>query len=66
MPHPLFASRRQFLAGGSALVGASTLLPRAARAETAVAFQLSWLHSTQFAGSYIAQKNGWWAETGWM
>ncbi|MFX9154072.1 ABC transporter substrate-binding protein, partial [Acinetobacter baumannii] len=25
---------------------------------------LSWLHSVQFAGSYIALQNGWWAEAG--
>ena len=37
---------------------------RAARAQTAVALQLSWLHSVQFAGSYIALQNGWWREAG--
>jgi ABC-type nitrate/sulfonate/bicarbonate transport system substrate-binding protein len=26
--------------------------------------QLSWLHSSQFAGSYIASDSGWWAEEG--
>jgi NitT/TauT family transport system substrate-binding protein len=28
------------------------------------AMQLSWLHSSQFAGSYIASDSGWWAEEG--
>lgn len=36
----------------------------AARAQSAVALQLSWLHSVQFAGSYLAQENGWWQERG--
>ena len=26
--------------------------------------QLSWLHSVQFAGSYIARQNGWWTDAG--
>ena len=46
-------------AAGLALAGA-----RGAWAQTPVALQLSWLHSVQFAGSYIAQKNGWWREAG--
>lgn len=46
-------------AAGLALAGA-----RGARAQTPVALQLSWLHSVQFAGSYIAQKNGWWRAAG--
>ena len=29
-----------------------------------VALQLSWLHSVQFAGSYIALDRGWWSEKG--
>ena len=37
---------------------------RAAFAATPVNLQLSWLHSVQFAGSYLAQKNGWWQERG--
>ena len=30
----------------------------------AAALQLSWLHSAQFAGSYIALDRGWWRESG--
>lgn len=33
-------------------------------APTAVALQLSWLHSVQFAGSYIALQNGLWRDRG--
>jgi NitT/TauT family transport system substrate-binding protein len=37
-------------------------LPRRAHAATPVSFQLSWLHSVQFGGSYIAQSLGYWAD----
>lgn len=59
-------NRRQLLGTGAAVLGTSGLglLPRMAAAQTPVRFQLSWLHSTQFAGSYIALKNGWWEEDG--
>ncbi|MEM6889899.1 MAG: ABC transporter substrate-binding protein [Pseudomonadota bacterium] len=33
-------------------------------AATSVTFQLSWLHSVQFGGSYIADAKGYWAEEG--
>ncbi|SFE80404.1 ABC transporter substrate-binding protein [Roseivivax sediminis] len=56
-------TRRSLLAAGSAGLGALAL-GRPAHAQTSVAFQLSWLHSVQFAGSYIAQENGAWAERG--
>lgn len=61
-------SRRGYLRGALAL-GAGAMLPlpfrtQAARAETAVALQLSWLHSVQFAGSYIAQSRGYWRDLG--
>lgn len=46
---------------GTAALG---LAPSRLRAETPVSLQLSWLHSSQFAGSYIAQDRGWWAEAG--
>ncbi|WP_424929372.1 ABC transporter substrate-binding protein [Amaricoccus tamworthensis] len=47
------------------LAGSAGLLsPRRAFAQSQVSLQLSWLHSTQFAGSYIALKNGWWQENG--
>ena len=51
-------TRRQILAGGAALV-AMPYVARAA-AHAAVNFQLSWLHSVQFGGSYIAQDKGYW------
>jgi len=66
MTHTPFLTRRHILAGGTAAIGAAGLglSTRPAMAQTALAFQLSWLHSTQFAGSYIALKNGWWTEAG--
>lgn len=58
-------SRRHLLRTGAAGLAAAGLgLPRAALARTPVRLQLSWLHSVQFAGSYIAQENGWWREAG--
>ncbi|MEX3015449.1 ABC transporter substrate-binding protein [Gymnodinialimonas hymeniacidonis] len=59
-------SRRSLLATGAGALGAASLglSPRRLHAQTAVNFQLSWLHSTQFAGSYIAQDRGLWAERG--
>jgi NitT/TauT family transport system substrate-binding protein len=51
--------------GAAALgLGAMGFGSRPARAQTAVSLQLSWLHSSQFAGSYIAQDRGWWSENG--
>ena len=59
-------TRRQLLSTGAAAVGISAmgLAPRRALANTPVSLQLSWLHSTQFAGSYIALDRGWWGESG--
>lgn len=69
-------TRRAVLGGGAATLGAATLgaatlgattfgWPMSiAHAQTAVSFQLSWLHSAQFAGSYIALERGWWSEAG--
>jgi len=59
-------SRRGLIATSAAGLGAAALGlgPRAARAQTQVALQLSWLHSAQFAGSYIAQDRGYWGEDG--
>lgn len=59
-------SRRRFLGTGAAAAGATALglKPSQLRAQTAVSLQLSWLHSSQFAGSYIAQDRGWWTEAG--
>ncbi len=54
------------MGAGAAALGASSLgfTPRLASAQSAVSLQLSWLHSTQFAGSYIALNRGWWADDG--
>jgi len=59
-------NRRTLLGTGAAAIGAGTLglTARPALAQTAVSLQLSWLHSSQFAGSYIALDRGWWAEAG--
>ncbi|WP_102108765.1 ABC transporter substrate-binding protein [Oceaniglobus roseus] len=59
--------RRRLLQMGGAALGAAALspfAPRAARAATPVTFQLSWLHSVQFGGSYIAQSKGYWSDLG--
>jgi ABC-type nitrate/sulfonate/bicarbonate transport system substrate-binding protein len=57
-------SRRHLLSSAVA-AGAVLALPhRRASAQTQVALQLSWLHSAQFAGSYIAQSRGYWREVG--
>lgn len=56
-------SRRSLLATGAAgLVGSLMLPRRPALAATPAALQLSWLHSSQFAGSYIALDRGFWTE----
>jgi NitT/TauT family transport system substrate-binding protein len=59
-------TRRGLITTAAAGLGAASLglSPRAARAQTSIALQLSWLHSSQFGGSYIAQSRGWWAEEG--
>jgi len=59
-------TRRNLIATGAAGLGAATLglSPRRALAQTPVALQLSWLHSVQFGGSYIAQSRGWWRNGG--
>jgi len=56
-------TRRHMLQAGAA----AALLPwggRQARAKTDVGFQLSWLHSVQFGGSYIAAEKGYWTDLG--
>lgn len=62
---PFGMNRRGFLAAGTAglALGAAGLRGPAS-AQTPAAMQLSWLHSVQFAGSYIALKNGWWRDEG--
>jgi ABC-type nitrate/sulfonate/bicarbonate transport system substrate-binding protein len=59
-------TRRGMLATGTFGFGAAALglSARRAAAQAQVALQLSWLHSTQFAGSYIAQDRRLWAEGG--
>lgn len=65
MPPPTL-SRRTLLATGAAGLTLAPFGLRAARAQTLApaALQLSWLHSVQFAGSYLAVENGWWREAG--
>lgn len=60
-------TRRSLLGSGTAALGIAALSvsPRSALAQSKMAaMQLSWLHSSQFAGSYIASDSGWWAEEG--
>ncbi|MEM1287677.1 MAG: ABC transporter substrate-binding protein [Pseudomonadota bacterium] len=60
-------SRRSLLQVGALGFGAATLAPwsmQRARAMTALTFQLSWLHSVQFGGSYIAADKGYWSDLG--
>ncbi|MFW5881800.1 MAG: ABC transporter substrate-binding protein, partial [Roseicyclus sp.] len=59
-------SRRNLLGTGAAGLGAMAfgLYPRSLRAQTPVSLQLSWLHSSQFAGSYIARHRGYWSDAG--
>jgi ABC-type nitrate/sulfonate/bicarbonate transport system substrate-binding protein len=66
MNHLRRMTRRGMLATGTFGFGAAALglSARRAAAQAQVALQLSWLHSTQFAGSYIAQDRGLWAEGG--
>lgn len=56
-------TRRAVLQTGIALsVGAA--VPTFAQTQTPINFQLSWLHSVQFGGSYIAQREGYWRDLG--
>ncbi len=58
-------TRRGILAGGAAALSIPALWPiRPAFGQANVNLQLSWLHSVQFAGSYISQDRGWWREAG--
>lgn len=61
---PIALSRRRALALGGAGAALLGLRPAWAQAPTSVALQLSWLHSVQFAGSYLADERGYWAEEG--
>ncbi|MEP3847999.1 MAG: ABC transporter substrate-binding protein [Paracoccaceae bacterium] len=64
MSNYLHPNRRRFLQTGAAALSASALapLPVFAGGHNAVNFQLSWTHSVQFGGSYIALNKGYWAE----
>lgn len=57
-------TRRHLLGSLGAAAGLSMIGARPGLAQTAVNFQLSWLHSVQFAGSYIAQSKGYWRDLG--
>lgn len=57
--------RRRFLQLGAAGAAFTALAPRSAFAQaTPVGFQLSWLPSVQFGGSYIALDQGLWTAEG--
>ncbi|WP_373568617.1 ABC transporter substrate-binding protein [Paracoccus actinidiae] len=62
-PFP-FTRRGMIQAGAAGLALGGMGLARPASARTPVGLQLSWLHSVQFAGSYIARQNGWWTDAG--
>ncbi|MFN4157796.1 MAG: ABC transporter substrate-binding protein [Gemmobacter sp.] len=64
MRHPL--TRRRLLSATTAALAAGSLGLTSGRASanSRAALQLSWLHSVQFAGSYIAQARGYWSEQG--
>ncbi|NHF72009.1 ABC transporter substrate-binding protein [Paracoccus xiamenensis] len=65
MPSIRWTRRRMLAMGGAGLAALPLgLATRRARAQTPVSLQLSWLHSTQFAGSYIAQDRGFWRDAG--
>ncbi|MEO3999933.1 ABC transporter substrate-binding protein [Mesorhizobium sp. CAU 1732] len=57
-------TRRHLLGAGLGTFAAAAtgLRPTSLFAATPVSFQLSWLHSVQFAGSYIAKSRGYWTE----
>ena len=58
-------SRRHLLSMGLGGIGAYALGSRGLMAQqNQLALQLSWLHSVQFAGSYIADERGYWADRG--
>jgi len=67
MKHSIKTTRRTFLQSAAAL-GATAVIPAFkpafANENATVNFQLSWLHSVQFGGSYIAKDKGYWKELG--
>lgn len=63
MTHLLKPTRRAFLQTGAAFGATAAALPAFADGHTTAAtLQLSWLHSVQFGGSYIASNKGYWAD----
>lgn len=62
--HLITPTRRRFLGGALALGGTAALRPHVVLAQDAATLQLSWLHSVQFGGSYIALDRGYWVEEG--
>lgn len=63
MTQPAYLTRRFFLQTSAAGV-ATAAVGAPAFAATSFNFQLSWLHSVQFGGSYIAANNGYWSDQG--
>jgi NitT/TauT family transport system substrate-binding protein len=64
MTRPLLTpTRRAVLGGGLGALALARGLPALAQDRSAT-LQLSWLHSVQFGGSYIARDRGFWAEEG--
>ncbi len=66
-------TRRTLIAAGAAGIGVAglgaaavglSMRPIETTSARPASLQLSWLHSAQFAGSYIALDRGWWAESG--
>ncbi len=65
MTYPAHLNRRFFLQTSAAgALAAASGLPAQAAGLRAVNFQLSWLHSVQFGGSYIAASKGYWSDLG--
>lgn len=65
MTYPAHLNRRFFLQFGVAGLGAAAAgLPAHSADPRAVNVQLSWLHSVQFGGSYIAASKSYWSDLG--
>ena len=65
MTYPPHLNRRFFLQTSTAGIAAAAAgVPAHSADQASVNFQLSWLHSVQFGGSYIAAQKGYWADQG--
>ena len=67
MTNSIKTTRRKFLQSAAALSATAAipaLNPAFADQNGSVNFQLSWLHSVQFGGSYIAKNKGYWKDLG--